>query len=184
MNELFFIYSILVTLSTLMTINSLNPIYAIFWLVLLFIFSSWLLILLDLEFFPLIIIIIYVGAMTILFLFVIMMLNIIELKKIESVNNSIPLIIIFICLFLIKLLFIEENNFDLLNYSKDWFINFNWKSQIQVISCLIYMDYYLPIFYISILLLIAMIGAIILSLEKSKKSKTQILSIQHSRIIY
>ena len=181
MNEIYIIFSLLIVFSTFMAINSFNPIHAIFWLVLIFFFSSGLLILLNLEFLPLIIIIIYVGAIAILFLFVIMMLDIIQLTKIQSISNIIPIITIIISLIIIKFWFFENSNLIIYNKIDNLEFNFNYKNQIINIANLLYSDFWIPFIYISILLLIAMIGAIILSLEINKFSKNQLLFWQHQR---
>jgi NADH:ubiquinone oxidoreductase subunit 6 (subunit J) len=68
-----------------------------------FINSSGLLIALNFEFIALMLVIIYVGAITILFLFVIMMLDILQLKKSININNIIPLVIVIIVNFIIQI---------------------------------------------------------------------------------
>ena len=95
--EQFYILSAILTLfGAIMVITSLNPIHSVFWLVLVFLNSSALLLLLGFNFIPLMIIIVYVGAIAILFIFVIMMLDILQLKRIESITNAIPIIL---CIF-------------------------------------------------------------------------------------
>jgi NADH:ubiquinone oxidoreductase subunit 6 (subunit J) len=82
--ELFFIYFFFVCgiCCSFFVVFSINPIHSILFLILVFFNISGILILLGLEYFALIFIIIYVGAISVLFLFIIMMLNIriIELK--------------------------------------------------------------------------------------------------------
>nr|YP_010890033.1 NADH dehydrogenase subunit 6 [Apolemia rubriversa]WJJ70045.1 NADH dehydrogenase subunit 6 [Apolemia rubriversa] len=181
MIQLFDFFSLLILFSTIMCIISFNPIHSIFWLVFIFLSSSGFLISLGLDFIPLIIIIIYVGAIAILFLFVIMMIDIIQLKEITSIINIIPILIIVTINIILQLLFIFkedikfDNNLNLLNWT---FENLN---QVDLISSIIYSDYFYPLLLISILLLIAMIGAIVLTLELGLITKRQSLSIQHQR---
>ena len=90
----FYIFLVsVILLSSAMVITSLNPIHSVFWLVLVFLNSSALLLILGFNFVPLMLVIVYVGAIAILFLFVIMMLDILHLKKTESINNIIPLVL-------------------------------------------------------------------------------------------
>nr|WJJ70021.1 NADH dehydrogenase subunit 6 [Physonectae sp.] len=181
MIQLFYFFSLLILFSTIMAIISFNPIHSVFWLVFIFLTTSGLLISLGLNFIPLIIIIIYVGAIAILFLFVIMMLDIIELIEISSINNILPILFIIGINISLELLFVFKNNFE--NYINLSFINWSFENinQIYLIGCIIYSDYFYPFILISILLLIAMIGAIVLTLELSIITKKQILINQHQR---
>ena len=88
-NILFYLFSIVLLLSSLMVILVNNSIYSVLFLVLSFIASASLLFLLKCEFLALMFIIIYVGAIAVLFLFVVMMLDIktISLKKAVPLEN-------------------------------------------------------------------------------------------------
>ena len=77
---IYIFFYIFILFLAILVISSYNPIHSLFFLILLFIFSSLLLFFLQLEFFALIFLIIYIGAILVLFLLVIMMLN---LKQIE-----------------------------------------------------------------------------------------------------
>ena len=77
-----------------MAIISSNPIHSVFWLVIVFLYSAGFLIAISFEFLALMIVIVYVGAIAILFLFVIMMLDIVQLRKITPINNIIPILFI------------------------------------------------------------------------------------------
>ena len=93
MEQLYIFLSFTTIVGATMVISSLNPIHSVFWLVLVFLNSSILLILLGFNFIPLMLIIVYVGAIAILFLFVIMMLDILQLRRIESITNIIPIVL-------------------------------------------------------------------------------------------
>jgi NADH-quinone oxidoreductase subunit J len=71
---LYFIY-ICILFMALLVVSAYNPIHSLFFLILVFLFSSLIFFFLQLEFFALIFLIIYIGAILVLFLFVIMMLN-------------------------------------------------------------------------------------------------------------
>lgn len=160
-----------------MTISSYNPIHSVFWLVIVFLQSSIFLISLSYEFLGFMLIIIYVGAIAILFLFVIMMLDIFQLSKISNFNNIVPIAL----LLMFQLLFynqINENDLEI-NHVIDWFVLKS--SHVDMISETLYNDFGIVFIIISILLLVAMVGAIILTLETNEITKKQILVSQHQR---
>ena len=166
-----------------MVITSLNPIHSVFWLVLVFLNSSATLLLLGFDFVPLMIVIVYVGAIAILFLFVIMMLDILQLKRIESINNIIPIVI---CIFgyvsSYAYLVFKGNNLKLnLNSYSIWYLNS--ENQITMISKSLYAYFSYPFIIISLLLLVAMVGAIILVLDLGALTRRQSLSNQHQRLV-
>ena len=183
MEQLYILLSFISLIGAIMVITSLNPIHSVFWLVLLFLNTSALLILLGFNFIPLMLIIVYVGAIAILFLFVIMMLDILELKKIESISNVIPIILcVFVNILTQLILYFKEYNIILnLNDLSVWYINSD--SQVSFIAKILYSFYGYPFIIISLLLLVAMVGAIILVLDLGVLSRKQILVDQHQRLV-
>ena len=163
-----------------MTISSSNPIHSIFWMVVVFLHSAGFLIILGFEFLSLMIIIIYIGAIAILFLFVIMMLDIIQLKKLSNINNIIPL------LFIMSILVITQSwwffKYNNINFSQE-LMRWNVESldHISNLASVLYTEFAYPFILISILLLVAMIGAIVLTLELGIITRKQNLSTQHHR---
>ena len=83
--SLFYLFSTLCILSGIMTIRSKNPVHSVLFLILVFCNASGLLILLGLDFFAMVFLVVYVGAIAVLFLFVVMMLNI----KLVEINENI-----------------------------------------------------------------------------------------------
>lgn len=182
--EQFFMCLFLITLlGSIMVITSLNPVHSVFWLVLVFLNNSALLLLLGFNFIPFMLIIVYVGAIAILFLFVIMMLDVLFLKKMENIKNTIPLIIfIFTNIITTFTLFFKGKHLSIeLNSNYNWCINS--QSQITIISQSLYTNYGYPFLIISLLLLVAMIGAIVLVLDLGDITKRQSLVNQHQRLI-
>jgi len=99
----FYVFSLVAVLSALMVISARNPVHSVLFLILTFFNSSGILLLLNAEFLALIFIIVYVGAIAVLFLFVVMMLNI----KVASTSNSAYLPVAFLAsLFLIIQIFL------------------------------------------------------------------------------
>ncbi len=151
-----------------------NPIYAIFLLVLVFFGSSFLLIELNLFFLALMILIVYLGALIVLFLFVVMMLNIKSLE-LNRVINFFPFIFVFFSAFL---LFILSNgsNFSGVNsiFSLFHLYLFDWQHVYYYRGSFFALGFYLYTFGStflilgSVILLLAMLGAIILTLTPSR----------------
>ena len=88
---LFFFFGFFVLFSAFMVIKSKNPVYSVLFLILVFCNSAGLLLLLNLDFFALIFLIVYVGAIAVLFLFVVMMLNIKLTEVQESIFHYLPI---------------------------------------------------------------------------------------------
>lgn len=93
---LIYIFYILILILTLSVVSAYNPIHSLFYLILMFVCSSLLLFFLQLEFFALIFLIIYIGAILVLFSFVVMMLN---LKQVDSKIFIFSYIFIFMIIF-------------------------------------------------------------------------------------
>nr|WOE90994.1 NADH dehydrogenase subunit 6 [Zygocanna sp. MKL-2023] len=182
--EQFYIYlSIIILIGSIMVILSLNPIHSVFWLVLVFLNSAALLLLLGFNFISLMLIIVYVGAIAILFLFVIMMLDILHLRKVDSITNIIPIILI-VFTNIISYLYWYFNGFNIKTGFNVYYIwNLNIENQINIIGKLLYTYYSYPFIIISLLLLVAMIGAIVLVLDLGIITRRQKLIDQHQRLI-
>jgi len=187
---------IIMTFSSVLVITSVNPVHSVLYLILVFLNASAILIVLQTEFLAMIFIIVYVGAIAVLFLFVIMMLNIKITLHNSKILNYIPIGIILLSIFsnqIILLLLKQRNNIELLNiipnniHTKtiqyiDWINLINLPNNIQSIGNIIY-TYYYDIFLISgIILLVAMNGAIALTLYKNFNIKKQLAFKQILRI--
>ena len=88
---LFYFFCFFVLFSAFMVIRAKNPVYSVLFLILVFCNSAGLLLLLNLDFFALIFLIVYVGAIAVLFLFVVLMLNIKLTEVHESIFHYLPI---------------------------------------------------------------------------------------------
>lgn len=171
---IFLILSIYILLLSFGLLTFENPIYAIFFLVLVFFGSSFLLIELNLFFLALMILIVYLGALIVLFLFVVMMLNIKSLE-LNRVINFFPFLFVFFSAFV---LFLFSKNYTGLYFDSNLVLvhlyYFSWQHAYYYFSSFISMGFYLYTYgsvfliIISIILLLAMFGAIILTLTPSR----------------
>ena len=72
----FYLFAVMVLLSAALTITARNPVHAVLWLILAFFNAAGLMVLVGAEFIAMLLVIVYVGAVAVLFLFVVMMLNV------------------------------------------------------------------------------------------------------------
>ena len=103
--NLFYILSGIALISSIMVISARNPVHSVLFLILAFFNAAGLLILMEMEFLSLIFIVVYVGAIAVLFLFVVMMLNV-KISEVEDevlqylpVGGTIGLIFLFLIFF-------------------------------------------------------------------------------------
>nr|AST08906.1 NADH dehydrogenase subunit 6 [Micractinium conductrix] len=194
MDFLFYLFSSITLLSGVMVIQARNPVYSVLFLILVFFNAAGLLVLLGLDFFAMIFLVVYVGAIAVLFLFVVMMLNI----KIAEINEKrlryLPIGGVLGLLFLFETLLIVDNDlipllfyntenlveFQNLNFI-DWSENLQTVTNIQAIGNLVYTYYFYFFLMSSIILLIAMIGAIVLTMQKGLRIKRQQVFLQNTR---
>jgi NADH-quinone oxidoreductase subunit J len=96
---LFYLFSSITILSSILVIFSKNPVYSALFLILAFCNTSSLLFILQLEFLPITLLVVYVGAIAVLFLFVLMMLNIKYTELKEENSHYIPIASVFAIVF-------------------------------------------------------------------------------------
>ena len=174
----FYFFSFITVFAAVMLTISKNTIYSVFFLILVFISVSVLFIMIGAEFLGMIMLIVYVGAVAILFLFVVMMLNISKLSVKQSirkgfVNNisvgSLVAVIIFLEILVVIGGWKYKNNFLPLSYNQ----SDDNLTNAHAIGNVLYTDY-IYLFQISgMILLVAMIGAITLTFNKRENIKRQ-----------
>lgn len=180
---LFLIFSIFALISALMVIVLTNAVHSVLFLILVFCNVAGLLLLIGAEFLSFMFLIVYVGAIAVLFLFVVMMLNIkVNLSSLNLIS-LLPLgsTILFI---LISQLKTTTNIFELFltHYSQP--ILTNWTSEkenisnIKVIGNTLYTDFSLLFLLSGLILLIAMLGAIVLTMHQRTDVKKQKIELQ------
>ena len=170
----FYFFSFLIISSSILVIFSNNAVHSVLFLIFTFFNSAILFLLMNAEFLAMTIVIVYVGAIAVLFLFVVMMLNISESEIKEGFLKYFPFGLILIAIFITELFLIF--NFDNFPVPENVKIDINEidlieASNTKLIGLFLYTDYFI-IFQISgFILLLAMIGAIVLA--KSDESKVK-----------
>ena len=182
----FYVFSIIAVISAIMVTVSKNTVHSVFFLILDFISISCLFIMIGAEFLGMIMLIVYVGAVAVLFLFVVMMLNVAQQKNqwFNSEENSghIPIGLIISTIIFFELIIViggwkfkpELSDSSVTQIS-------NEISNTHSLGQVLYTDY-VHVFQISgMILLIAMIGAIVLTFRQRAGVKTQSYLKQISR---
>ena len=182
----FYVFSIIAVISAIMVTVSKNTVHSVFFLILDFISISCLFIMIGAEFLGMIMLIVYVGAVAVLFLFVVMMLNVAQQKNqwfnSEETSGHIPIGLIISTIIFFELIIVVggwKYKPELLNSNTTQISN--EVSNTHSLGQVLYTDY-IHVFQISgMILLIAMIGAIVLTFRQREGVKTQSYLKQISR---
>ena len=192
MDFLFYLFSSFALISGVMVIQAKNPVHSVLFLILVFFNSAGLLIMLGLDFFAMIFLVVYVGAIAVLFLFVVMMLNI----KLAEINEKrlryLPIGGFLGILFLLEIFVIVDNDLIPLlhvdsgdtNFSlvfTQWAVIKESANNISALGGIIYTYYFYFFCMASLILLVAMIGAIVLTMHKGVTHKRQQVFQQNTR---
>ena len=151
----FYLFSSVAVLSALMVISAKNPVHSVLFLILSFVNAAGLFVLLGAEFLAMILVVVYVGAVAVLFLFVVMMLDINFIKLREGFLQYLPFGA------LLGIVLISQEN-------------------TKLIGSVLYTKYFFLFQLSGLILLVAMIGSITLTLRQRGKSKKQIISSQNN----
>ena len=182
----FYVFSFIAIISAIMVTVSKNTVHSVFFLILDFISISCLFIMIGAEFLGMIMLIVYVGAVAVLFLFVVMMLNVAQQKNqwllSEDSSGHIPIGLIISVLIFFELIIVvggwkyRPELFDTGNLN-----NISEMTNTHSLGQILYTDY-IHVFQISgMILLIAMIGAIVLTFRQREGVKKQSYIKQISR---
>lgn len=194
------IFITLLLLSGIFTILSKNPVHSVFYLILAFVASTLLLLLLKVEFIAMLFLVVYIGAISVLFLFVVMMLNIKVVELNEKILQYLPIGFFIVIIFFLEIYYMINNS---LFQNQNSFLNLFWENTYSTIlvelnlinfyeildtftnlTGLAFILYtkFIYLFIISgIILLVAMLGAILLTLNHAFISKRQDIFYQINR---
>ena len=182
----FYTFSLIAIISAIMVTASKNTVHSVFFLILDFISISCLFIMIGAEFLGMIMLIVYVGAVAVLFLFVVMMLNVAQQKNqwfaAKDSSKHIPVGLIISTLIFVEIIIViggwkyKPEIFDINNSFSQTSV-----SNTHTLGQILYTDY-IHIFQISgMILLVAMIGAIVLTFRQRAGVKRQSYIKQISR---
>lgn len=180
MELFFYLFAGLIVISSCLVVISKNPVHSVLWLIFSFCNAAGLMILLGAEFIAMMLVVIYVGAIAVLFLFVIMMLDIHIVYAIEQFRKNLIIsvsvaLIMFVDFILIILLGTKNINFEHNNFPIATNI-----SNTEAIGSVLYTDFILPFQMAGIILFVAMISCVVLTIKHRKEVKRQDISKQNS----
>ena len=177
----FYVFSLVAVLSALMVISARNPVHSVLFLILSFVNASGLFVLLGAEFLAMILVIVYVGAVAVLFLFVVMMLDINFVKLREGFLQYLPFGALLGIVLIIELgiLFLTKS-FSENSLSK--FVELPVMNEVEntkLIGQVLYTNYFYLFQISGLILLVAMVGSITLTLRDRGQVKRQNISQQN-----
>ncbi|MGE8140774.1 NADH-quinone oxidoreductase subunit J [Novosphingobium sp. NPDC080210] len=180
----FYLFAALTILSGAMTITARNPVHSVLWLILAFFNAAGLMVLAGAEFIAMLLVIVYVGAVAVLFLFVVMMLNIdfaaLRAGFVRNFPLGIALALVLLAELAIGLGAVGSGGIQLGTPDGSAAIPAGM-SNIQAIGHLLYGKYLFLFEAAGILLLVAMVGAIVLTHRKRSDTRGQIIAKQNAR---
>jgi len=178
----FYLFAGICIASAVMVIVSRNPVHSVLFLILAFVNASGLFMLMGAEFLAMILIVVYVGAVAVLFLFVIMMLDVDFTQLREGFIEYLPIGVVIGVIF----------GFELVLVASAWVINPAVTKSItaaipadisntQALGLVLYTRYIHYFQLAGMVLLVAMIGAIVLTLRHKANVKRQDINVQNAR---
>ena len=173
----FYVFAGVTCLAGLMVISSRNPVHSVLFLILAFFNSAGLFILLGAEFLAMLLVVVYVGAVAVLFLFVVMMLDINFAELRDGFQRYMPLGLGVGGILLAEILFVFFNREEMPE-------NLNLVSEVsntRALGRVLYTDYIYLFQVAGLILLVAMIGAITLTLRRRENVRKQSISTQNDR---
>ncbi len=180
----FYLFAALTILSGTMTITARNPVHSVLWLILAFFNAAGLMVLAGAEFIAMLLVIVYVGAVAVLFLFVVMMLNIdfaaLRAGFVRNFPLGIALALVLLAEMSIGLGAVGSGGVQLGTPDGSAAIP-SGMSNIQAIGHLLYGKYLFLFEAAGILLLVSMVGAIVLTHRKRSDVRGQIVAKQNAR---
>ena len=155
----FFLFSAFLVTTCIFVIFSKNPVNSVLFLVLAFLNSTFLFILIGAEFVGIILAIVYIGAVAILFLFVVMMLDIQKVTLMLNIKKYIPIAVVFASIILAEIIYLTVYKTNKVNPD----VITKYDNNTEQIGDVLYTKYFIDFQLSGIVLLLAMIGAIVLT---------------------
>jgi NADH-quinone oxidoreductase subunit J len=180
----FYLFAALTVLSGVFVIMARNPVHSVLWLIVAFFNAAGLMVLAGAEFIAMLLVIVYVGAVAVLFLFVVMMLDIDFAELRAGFVKNFPLGILVALVLLGELVLgigaYQAGKLDLGTPPGDA-APLIGRSNIESIGALLYGRYLFLFESAGIILLVAMVGAIVLTIRDRKDTRPQNVSKQNAR---
>ena len=180
----FYLFAAITVASGVMVVSSRNPVYSVLWLILAFFNAAGLFLLLGAEFLAMVLVIVYVGAVAVLFLFVVMLLDINYLRLREGFEQYLPTGALIGVILVVELLmvyggwkFADQAPLSVASRTPDP----TMVSNTDAIGRLLYTDYAYLFQAAGLVLLVAMVGTIMLTHRTRTGVRKQVIAKQNAR---
>nr|QJH88491.1 Nad6 [Pterocladiophila hemisphaerica] len=184
MKLIYLIFQTFSLFSSFMVVNLSNSIYSVLFLILSFVNLSGILFLFGVDFLTFIFLIVYIGAIAILFLFVIMMLNVkLEHNKIIFKIGG-PIISLILGVLIYQFIIYQNIYIELDLFNENyliWLIQYYYLNNIEILGLILYTNYIFLFLVSSLILLIAMIGSIVMTIYQKKNIFKQEILFQTNK---
>ena len=180
----FYLFAGVTIASGFMVIASRNPVASVLFLILAFVNAAGLFVMMGAEFLAMILVVVYVGAVAVLFLFVVMMLDVDFAQLRQGFQRYLPVGALIGAIFLIELILVVGSwsiDPDLLQAPLGPLASSEGVTNTQALGRVLYTDYVFYFQLAGMILLTAMIGAIVLTLRDRPGVKRQNISVQNAR---
>jgi NADH-quinone oxidoreductase subunit J len=173
------LFGVLMILSSFFVIAANNPVHSVISLVFVFFNASAIFFILGFEYLALVLLIVYVGAIAVLFLFVVMMLNI---RKYTTIRISGMFGLVVLSAVYSFLLFYVDNFFNSDIVVVDWAQKFFYVTDMELIGQFLFTYWFGFVLLAGLILLVAMVGSILLTMVHSSFVKRQVIYDQVIRM--
>ncbi len=177
----FYVLAAVTVLSGVLVVSGRNPVHSVLWLILAFFSAAGLFVLLGAEFLAMLLVVVYVGAVAVLFLFVVMMLDVDFLRLSEGFAKNLPLGTIIAGVLLAEMVLVTMAVAQGGRAAGMALIPPGEVSNIEAIGRVLYTDYVYMFQAAGLVLLVAMIGAIVLTLRHRTHVRRQDIATQVGR---
>ncbi len=178
----FYLFAIVAVASAVMVISARNPVHSVLYLILCFFNAAGLFVLLGAEFLAMILVVVYVGAVAVLFLFVVMMLDVDFVELREGMLNYLPIGAVIGLVVLVELVLV----FGTWTFAPDALTTVSSPtaaniSNTHALGEILYTKYFFWFQTAGLILLVAMVGAIVLTLRHKVGVRRQVIADQVAR---
>ena len=180
----FYLFAAITIASGCLVITARNPVHSVLWLILAFFTSAGMFVLIGAEFLAMILVVVYVGAVAVLFMFVVMMLDINFVELREGFLQYLPLGVVIGIILLVELLVILGAGVispEIAAAGAEPIPALTDRNNIEAIGDVLYTKYIYLFEAAGMILLIAMIGAIVLTHRQRPNVRKQKIADQLSR---
>ncbi len=176
----FYLFATLTIASAIAVIFARNPVHSVLWLIVAFFNAAGLMLLLGAEFIAMLVVIVYVGAVAVLFLFVVMMLDVDFATLRTGFTKNLPFGIL-IALVLLAEIVVAVSAWQAGPALSGRHVAATSQPNIVALGQLLYSRYLFPFEIAGLILLVAMVGAIVLTHRRRRDTRTQKASRQIRR---